>query len=468
MHNVLKENTSMFRFIFTAFSSLFFVSGDNLEPERFNRIEKTFPLLWKTEIGNASFRTNALFTNNEILIGSNGKDFIDYTLGDNSSGVYKLNRMTGKITGHYGNDDVFGDMDVNGLLAYNNRYYFGNDNDEFICMDISGRILWSNFTSGDIEHEPVLININKQPAIVYASETGEVRAVKPEDGKTIWEYYTPDFKGWKPGENRAVFKVKSFFKNTTNFFTKPVITDLNKDGVNDLLYMTYPKEIYAINGKNGQLLWKKDNKEDKIEVFELLSKPQGEWIIVAAGGTYQDNYKYKGHICLMNKKGEIRKITDLPEQSGPFGLNISFAGSDEILLTSHDKLFRLKNLKDIEIIDRQILYEREYSWTTEKIHERNSNDALIADKIFKYKNHNQCILILNQYDRAFSDFGYVEIVSLDQNKVIERLELDGNSEMQPIIADTNKDGMLDLLINCRYNGGLFCYNLNIPVSASSN
>ena len=51
--------------------------------------------------------------------------------------------------------------------------------------------------------------------------------------------------------------------------------------------------------------------------------------------------------------------------------------------------------------------------------------------------------------------------------MIERLELDGNSEMQPIIADTNKDGMLDLLINCRYNGGLFCYNLNIPATATS-
>ena len=88
----------MLRFIFTAFSSLFIVSEKKLEPERFTPIEKSFPLLWKAQIGNASFRTNALFTNNELLIGSNGKDFIDYTLGDNSSGIYKINRITGKIT----------------------------------------------------------------------------------------------------------------------------------------------------------------------------------------------------------------------------------------------------------------------------------------------------------------------------------------------------------------------------------
>lgn len=458
----------MLRLIFTAFSSLLFVSENKIEPERFTPVQNKFPLLWKAQIGNASFRTNPLFTNNEILIGSNGKDFIDYTLRDNTSGVYKINRMSGKITGHYGNDEVIGDLDVNGILAYNNRYYFGNDNDEFICMDISGKTLWTNFTSGDIEHEPVLININKQHAIVYATETGEVRAVKPEDGKTIWEYYTPDFKGWKPGDNRSVFKVKSFFKNTTDFFTKPLITDLNKDGVNDLVYMTYPNEIYAINGKNGQLFWKKDNKEEKIVVVELLPKPQGEWIFVAAANTYRDDYKYNGQIYLMNKKGEVKKIADTPEQDGRFGLNITFNGPNEILLTSYNNLYRIKDLKDIETIDRTIMYEREYTWSSEKIHHRNSHDAQIADKIFKYKHHSKCILILNQYDRAFNEYGYIEIVSLDENKVIERLELPGNTEMKPIIADTNKDGMLDLLVNCRYNGGLFCYNLNIPVSALAN
>jgi len=193
-----------------------------------------------------------------------------------------------------------------------------------------------------------------------------------------------------------------------------------------------------------------------------------EWIIVAAANTYQNDYKYTGQIYLMNKKGEIKKIADTPEQSGQFGLNISFNGSDEILFTSYDKLYRLKNLKDIEIIDRQMMYEKEYSWSTEKNHHRNSYDAQIANRIFKYKNHSKCIVILNQYDRAFSDYGYIEIVSLDENKVIERLELPGNTEMKPIISDTNKDGMLDLLINCRYNGGLFCYNLNIPVSALAN
>ena len=199
-------------------------------------------------------------------------------------------------------------MDVNGLLAYNNKYYFGNDNDEFICMDISGKTHWTNFTSGDIEHEPVLIKINQQHVIVYASETGEVRAVNPDNGKTIWEYYSPNFKGWKPGDNRAVFKVKSFFKNSTDFFTKPLITDLNKDGVNDLLYMTYPKEIFAINGKTGQLLWKKDNREEKIEIIELLPKPDGEWILIAAANTYDENYNYRGHIYLMNKNGSKRNF----------------------------------------------------------------------------------------------------------------------------------------------------------------
>jgi hypothetical protein len=41
-----------------------------------------------------------------------------------------------------------------------------------------------------------------------------------------------------------------------------------------------------------------------------------------------------------------------------------------------------------------------------------------------------------------------------------RLGLPKPSEFPPMIADINKDGYLDLLINC-FDGYLYCYNLKV-------
>ena len=90
---------------------------------------------------------------------------------------------------------------------------------------------------------------------------------------------------------------------------------------------------------------------------------------------------------------------------------------------------------------------------------RNANGSLIADKKFSFGEDKNCILILNQIDRPYSK-GFIDIFSLKDHKVFLRLELPETSEMPPIITDVDKDGYLDLLINCS-DGYLYCYNLKV-------
>ena len=98
------------------------------KPDKYPPIEDHFDLHWSTQMGSASFRSNVIVTNNSLIIGSNGTDFMDYYISDKKSGVYTINRKSGAIMQHFANEPL-GDMDVTGLLLYNNRLYFGNDNE---------------------------------------------------------------------------------------------------------------------------------------------------------------------------------------------------------------------------------------------------------------------------------------------------------------------------------------------------
>ena len=86
---------------------------------------------------------------------------MDYNLYDKGSGIYVLNRTNGKIETRFGAECI-GDMDVTGILEYNQKLYYGNDNDEFFCSTLEGKTIWRNPTSGDIEHEPVQLRLGKR------------------------------------------------------------------------------------------------------------------------------------------------------------------------------------------------------------------------------------------------------------------------------------------------------------------
>jgi outer membrane protein assembly factor BamB len=432
-------------------------TGENV-PE-FENIQSKFPLHWKANIGNMSYRSNITLTQNDIIIGSNGKRFMDYHINDNTSGVYRINRKNGKEVSHFANENL-GDMDVNGILLYNGKLYFGNDNEEFLCTTSDGKIIWRNAASGDIEHEPVLVKIKGKNFIVYASELGEVRAVDPDNGNLFWSYYTPDFNGWKPGDNRTIFKVKAYFSNSISFFTKPQKVDLNGDGVDDLLYLGFNRVIYAINGANGKLLWSKDkNFQDcSLEVLNDFKSPPK--IITFCFRYDSELNKSIQSFEILDCAGNTVLSRELNSGYNSLGLKGLKLDNNKVLYTFSDSLVVIGKNGIINSFNHAMLYDGKDWYGNPEVSNRNSYDELLCDKTFNYKGSKNCVLILQQRDNAHYEHGFIEIFSLDNGEVLERLAIPDLSEMPPVIEDINKDGYLDLLINCR-DGYLYCYNLKI-------
>ena len=440
------------------------------QQSKYHDVITEFPLLWKVQMGNTTYRTNVQYTNEDLIIGSNGENYLDYYL-DQQSGIYVINRKTGKIKTSFAGED-FGDMDVNGVLLHNNLLYFGNDNEEVLCTDLKGNIKWRKATSGDIEHELVTINNKGNNYLVYATETGEARAIKPSDGSTIWSYYLPDYSGWKPGDSRFVFKVQAYFSNTGSFFTKPILSDVNKDGVNDLIYNLYYGSTIILNGANGKQLTKIENTiYDKSEAF--ISHKKTNPIImqinshkdVVQNKNGETTYMTRNKINCFNVKGKLLKTTELKSEYIQSGLNALELASGDLVVPFQDSLVILKKDGNLDFINKSQTYEA-LDWENKKtIASRNSSEPLIANRTFTYAGIQNCVVILNQNDGAFTENGFIEIISIDTKKVIKRLQLPASSEFAPVIEDINKDGKLDLLINCR-DGNLYCFDLKVPVNGN--
>jgi len=432
----------------------------NESPKHFSPIQKTFPLIWKAKVGTACFRGNILLDSNQVIFGSNGYSFMDYTFFDNLSGLYLLNPKNGKILKHVVANNL-GDMDINGVLLYQDKLYFGNDNEEFICANRNGDMLWRIPASGDIEHEPILIKTKKRDMIVYATETGEVCALDPANGNTCWSYFIPGFKGWKPGDNRSIFKVKSYFSNTQSFFTKPAIADLDKDGINDLVYVTNDKKIIALNGKNGKLQWpiiiSKGRYDNTISNIGDHASP----VFAVKEILWDSAQEYKPSILFFDASGsEIRKH-ELETKKSQFGLNSVHTSDNRTAFCFENSIFITNATGYFEEINRNRNYKTKDYYGDTVVRSRNSNASVISQTIFSYKGNTNCIFVLNQHDDAFWGDGFVEIISLDSKKILGTWQIPSGSELAPVISDVNRDGKLDVLIS-GYDRYLYCYDLGIP------
>jgi hypothetical protein len=452
------------KIIFLALISLvstLFVFRDNSKALPYTPIGKEHSLLWQSTIGRASFRTNLCAEKSFMVIGSNGEGFRDGTFMDKGSGVYFIAPQNGNILRAL-DQDKWGDFDVNGTVVYNNKVYYGNDNEEFICRDLKGNIIWKNLASGDVEAEPVLLDISGRKAIVYATELGEVRAVEPQTGRTIWTYFTPDFSGWKEGDSRMVFKVKAFLSGTMSFFTKPTLADVNKDGVSDLVYCPLYGDIICISGSTGKLLWTVEDKETSyghyVEYKKIENLPEF-W--VASSSYDSETQKNRLAITRISEKGKVIGKIPLQESKGfGFSLNSLTLGNKEHLYATDDSLYWMhdKGVKSSVYIGDT--FRVKYEWyNEERIENRVSSGQLFGSGIFRYKGQDSCIVLLSQYDGANYDTGFISIISLPNKRVVARYALPGSGEMPPQVGDFNRDGIVDLLVNCADNK-LYCYQLN--------
>lgn len=430
---------------------------DQIPQEPFPDITSAYPLNWKCETGNSSFRSNVVFTGDYVIMGSNGDRFMDYNTWDEASGVYIISRKTGKIIRKMAGEPL-GDMDVNGVLLRGNLLFFGNDNEEFLCMTVDGKLVWRIPVSGDVEHEPVEMDINGRKAIIFSTETGEVRAVEPSNGKTIWTYYSPDFSGWKEGQNRTVFKIGSFFSNTNIFYTKPELVDLNKDGVKDLFFLGYNQNAYALNGKTGKALWTFQHESLYHGLMAAVHYVDGEPLITLFESVYQsEERQYNNYLTTINRFGKRieRRPVISPYLDG--SLNSIKLGNDKLIISSSDSLMIIQPKDDIIKINRAVPYQY-IDYKKDTVNSiRNSSHPLIGSSAFTHAEYGKCVMVLNQFDGQESN-GFVEIISLDQQKVVQRFSFPARAEMPPVVEDVNKDGITDVLIN-GHDGFTYCYSL---------
>jgi hypothetical protein len=426
----------------------------------YDSIDNNFRLRWKSKIGNASFRTNMYVGGGYVIVGSNGDYFMDWNIIDKQSGLYILNAKTGKPIAAM-NNRKWGDFDLNGLLVIGNKIYFGNDNEEFMCVDFKGNIIWKNLASGDIESEPVLIDIKGKKVIVYATELGEVRAVDPLSGKSVWSYFSPDFTGWKESENRKVFKVRAFLSDTKSFFTKPAVGDINSDGINDVTYVGYNNRVYSISGADGSLLWSLTRDDsfrgDFIEYHSESIKPE-IWIPVVnfkAGARFEEV-----GLSRVSSTGQLLSGIHFQfDNAISHGLNSFQISGDKRLYSTNDSVFMLHRGKKTNALYIGDNFSYKSSWSNDdEVENRNFRGMLFGTSIFNYKGKDSCIVILSQRDLANLETGFIQIISLKEWRVIDRFSLRSGSEMPPQIMDIDNDGKKEILFSC-YDGNLYCYNL---------
>ena len=400
---------------------------------------------WSIDIGKTSFRTNASLTSSYIVIGSNGDNYRDAYITDDRNGVHIINRKTGKRVRNFAKESI-GDLDVNGTLIYQNRIYFGNDNDEFICADFNGNIKYSLPVSGDVESEAVLIKVNGKDVIVFGTEAGEVRAINPKNGETIWQHFHESFRGWRMGDNRLVFKVKTHFSMTYLFLMKPIVKDLNSDGIGDIVY-TMNGQFYSINGANGKLLHAFDWTEDfdnwsdpkvlhnafyDAETILFTKDKNGKTLVTVPKYSYrpiEGSYGtdgYKLHMLTFDLKGNVVKKKLVQEKVKEYSFKRL---PNTRIFCSGDRIFQFdKNMKVVA------------NTMVEKFPEVSGDyfAYFISDQLIEI-NQQKCMVILLEYEDI------IAFVNIDSGKIVRKIQLKGRSEFIPHVEDINKDGRMDLL-----------------------
>lgn len=439
-------------------------------PKKIYDIDKVMKRKWVVDIGNMSYRSNFELIDGHIYVGSNGEYFNDWHTWDKKSGVYKINAKSGKLVKKFAGGKM-GDMDVNGLLYYEDYLFFGNDNDEFLCTDLNGEIMWRIPVSGDVEHKPTLVKRKEDDVVVFATEVGEVRAVNPENGYTVWEYYHPEFNGWKKGDNRYVFKLTTHFKRGYIFFGEPIRNDYNRDGVTDFHWNGY-NNYTVLSGQDGKLIKSLPKKIKSLNSEEII-KDNNHPIKLGIGKTAKfislDQKDYKGdkQLIVFNQNGSVHKNFNLSKPSflkddENWYASLSHFNNTEALIVSSSIIY-IYNLKDnsiSEIKNFNKVNKKKYSYSDDYY---NSYQLSGSKDYLKEKINTElglCRLIKWEFGESFHSSPIIKLFKVSDNSEVLNLRLDSkNGEEGPLlIKDIDKDGKQELIVEC--DGKLVCYDFS--------
>jgi hypothetical protein len=249
--------------------------------------------------------------------------------------------------------------------------------------------------------------------------------------------------------------VRAWFSNTGFFYTRPLTVDVNADGVNDLIYRTYSGNLLALDGNSGSLIWSIKEDYGMSIGFTVLGRGKQKKI-VALKSIETDTVRHE--ISFYSLKGQKLRSIAISDESWNGGLNAYSINEDQILLNSQTKTYRIDFNGSLTEIDRSMPFKYT-SWDNELVDGyRNSGNSLFADGFIPLSNNKKAIVVLNQQDNGDTNVGFLEILSVEDGRILDRLSVQSGGEMPPVIKDVDLDGDLDLLF-AGYDGYIYCYQL---------
>ncbi len=393
-------------------------------------ITTQFPLKWKTKIGVTTYRTNMRMNNGLLYIGSNG--ISRESRNDELDGVYAINPKNGKIQSTY-KVPFAGDNDVTGITLAENKLFFGTDNYYFFCFDVkTGQELWKYPLPYDVESTPVNHDFNQDGTmdVSFSVQGYGFYALNGLDGSVIWSQDS----------------ISSHNGNVAS-----LLVDVNGDGIKDVVnagrgaansdelagfkMAHYGDYHFALNGKNGSILW----------------------FIESGAGIHTSPFLFETNgtkkIALCDSYGEF-KVVDLN------GKLISRSGfgygtfSSPIMTKNHYLIFGNTSVQYSENImesDEYSLFPGEKATVNSVSLDEYTISAttMIADVLGK--GSMQAIGLTEQ--------GILFIMNTD-GKTLMKLQLLGKgAEASAFIRDVDGDGKLEILI-ADLDGYLYCYGTN--------
>jgi len=374
-----------------------------------------WPLKWKRKIGATTYRNTLHYFDGHIIVGSNGRSTKEFS--DQMDGVYILNAKTGLVDKHI---KIKGrhDNDVTGIALSHSRLYFGSDNNHVYAYDWNYHKVWSKDLGSDIESAPSLEDINADGIldVIIGTEDGRMMVLNGQDGQAFWSIQVPFQPSWTYPEERS-------------FMASPVVLDVNRDGIRDIIIGSRNGSFYAFDGKTGDILW----------TFKTET-PSG--ILSSAtynGGKFTVTDSY-GYLYQVAKSGRVSQKKSILGQGSPqfFSSPLQVPGTKKVAIGSHGA---------IHIIEAS---KKPIRMRTGKI----SASPLLANVMGDAAEE---LLFL-------AENGW--LYCLDANgTLVGRFSLPYGGEATPLIADIDGDGTLELVM-CTNDKYIACYDLQTagPVS----
>jgi outer membrane protein assembly factor BamB len=208
---------------------------DEIDPSQ------SLSMKWRKKIGYSTYRTNAVFYNGFIVVGSNGSSFSK--TNDRLDGLYFLDALTGEVQTK-AVEETSGDRDVNGVAVSTEKIFWGDDNRAFFAYNWDGKLLWVISVDGDVEGSPVLTDVNGDAAldVCFTTESGSIYMIDGKNGTIIWKHQADFQQIWATPRTRS-------------YMASPVAVDANRDGTRDIIVGNRNGRVYAFNGKTGEVMW---------------------------------------------------------------------------------------------------------------------------------------------------------------------------------------------------------------------